>query len=280
MLSALSASIDTTARIAPDPWARGHDSSLTLISPCTSGAVTIAGHALMAAGICFVLRPTPGDVALATVLGALVGVLRRIGNGWVRVQMIMRVVAAFVVASITFTLAEHGWGDADLRAMIAPLVTFLPGAALTMGVVELSAAQIVTGSTRLVSGALPLVLLAFGLVAAAQAFGLPTASSLAEGPENLLGGWVAPVGVIVFALGVWIHESAPPGSLPGLLLVLLVAFTGQAVGNAALGPYLGGFIGAFVMTRPPAWSSARRPDRRPWSRSSPPSGSWCRGHWG
>ena len=46
---------------------------------------------------------------------------------------------------------------------------------------------------------------------------------------------MAPVGVIVFALGVWIHESAPPGSLPGLLLVLLVAFTGQAVGNAALG---------------------------------------------
>jgi len=93
----------------------------------------------------------------------------------------------------------------------------------------------VTGSTRLVSGALQLVLLAFGLVAAAQAFGLPTASSLAEGPENLLGGWVAPVGVIVFALGVWIHESAPPGSLPGLLVVLLVVFTGQAVGNAALG---------------------------------------------
>ena len=86
----------------------------------------------MAAGICFVLRPTPGDVALATVFGALVGVLRRIGNGWVRVQMIMPVVAAFVVASITFTLAEHGWGDADLRAMIAPLVTLLPGAALTM----------------------------------------------------------------------------------------------------------------------------------------------------
>jgi Putative threonine/serine exporter len=106
-------------------------------------------------------------------------VLRRIGNGWVRVQMIMPVVAAFVVASITFTLAEHGWGDADLRAMIAPLVTFLPGAALTMGVVKLSAARIVTGSTRLVSGALQPVLLAFGLGAAAQAFGLPTASSLA-----------------------------------------------------------------------------------------------------
>src|SRR5262245_21500211 len=38
MLSALSASIETTARIGPDPWAWGHDSSLTLINPCTSGA--------------------------------------------------------------------------------------------------------------------------------------------------------------------------------------------------------------------------------------------------
>ena len=221
-------------------------------------ALTIGGHALMAAGICLVLRPTPGDVALATAFGALVGVLRRLGDGRPRVQMIMPVAAAFVVASITFTLARHGWGDADLRAMIAPLVTFLPGAALTMGVVELSAAQIVTGSTRLVAGALQLVLLAFGLVAAAQAFGLPSTSSLVDASHNLLGWWAAPLGVLVFGLGVWIHGSAPRGSAPGLFLVLLVAFGGQAVGNALLGGYLGGFIGAFVMT-----PTARMVERTP-----------------
>ena len=66
-----------------------------------------------------------------------VGILKLVGSRWVRAQMIMPVAATFAVATTTFTLAEQGWVDADLRAMIAPLVTFLPGAAVTMGVVEL-----------------------------------------------------------------------------------------------------------------------------------------------
>ena len=46
-------------------------------------------------------------------------------------------------------LADQGWADADLRAMIAPLVTFLPGATLTMAVIELSAAEMVAGAVPL-----------------------------------------------------------------------------------------------------------------------------------
>ena len=83
-----------------------------------------------------------------------------------RAQMIMPVAATFAVATTTFTLAEQGWVDAELRAMIAPLATFLPGAAVTMGVVELSAAQLVTGASRLVAAALQRVRLAFGIVGA------------------------------------------------------------------------------------------------------------------
>jgi hypothetical protein len=56
----------------------------------------------------------------------------------------------------------RGWSVADLRAMIAPLVTFLPGAALTMAVLELSAGEMITGASRLVSGILQLLLLGFG----------------------------------------------------------------------------------------------------------------------
>jgi uncharacterized membrane protein YjjP (DUF1212 family) len=218
------------------------------LTPRFARPLTLLGHVLMTAGICLVLQPTAGDVALAAVFGVLVGGLRLLGGQWIRAQMILPVAASFVVSAVTFTLADHGWADADLRAMIAPLVTFLPGAALTMGVVELSAGQLVTGSTRLVSGALQLLVLAFGIVAAAQAFGLPSASALADVPQNLIGWWAPGLGVVVFGIGVWLYESAPRGSLPGLFVVLIVAFTGQRLGNWALGGYLGGFVGAFVMT--------------------------------
>jgi uncharacterized membrane protein YjjB (DUF3815 family) len=161
---------------------------------------------------------------------------------------LLPVAAAFIVSALTFLLANEGWANANLKTMIPPLVTFLPGAALTMSVIELSAAQMVSGASRLVSGALQLVLLAFGIVSAAEAFGLPSAEILVDNPQNLIGWWAPWLGVVVFGIGVAVFYSAPSGSLPGLFLVLMVAFVGQQVGSALLGGYVGGFIGALTMT--------------------------------
>jgi hypothetical protein len=54
----------------------------------------------------------------------------------------------------------------------------LPGAALTMAVVKLSAAEMITGASRLVAGTLRLLLLGFGIVGAVQVVGLPSADAL------------------------------------------------------------------------------------------------------
>ena len=209
---------------------------------------TLIGYTILTAGICLILQPTWSDVALAAGFGLIVGALTHFGNRWVTVQALLPVAAAFTVSALTFLLADQGWANANLRTMIAPLITFLPGAALTMSVIELSAAQMVSGASRLVSGALQLVLLAFGIVSAAQAFGVPTAEILADNPQNLIGWWAPWLGVIVFGLGVAVFYSAPSGSLFGLFFVLLVAFVGQQAGSALLGGYVGGFIGALVMT--------------------------------
>jgi len=56
---------------------------------------------VLTVGICLVLQPTWGDLALAALFGALVAVFKRVGGRWTSVQMIMPVVAAFVVAAIT-----------------------------------------------------------------------------------------------------------------------------------------------------------------------------------
>ena len=127
-------------------------SEIVTMAPRFGPVVTILGHVVLTVGICLVLRPTWSDLGLAALFGALVGAMKLIGARWVSVQMIMPVSAAFIVASITFLLADQGWADADVRAMIAPLVTFLPGAALTMAVVEISAANMVAGASRLVTG--------------------------------------------------------------------------------------------------------------------------------
>ena len=170
--------------------------------------------------------------------------------------------AAFAVAAITFLLAGQGWAEADLRAMIAPLVTFLPGAMITMAVVELSAAEMITGASRLVAGSVQLLLLAAGIVGAAQVVGLPSADALIDTPANLLGWWASWLGVLLVGMGNYLYFSAPRRSLGWLCLVLYVAWIGQYLGDLAFGGYLSGFVGAIVMT-PVAYLVEQRPSGPP-----------------
>ena len=231
-------------------------------APRFRSAVTLFGHLVLTVGICMVLQPTAGDLALAAAFGVLVAVLKRIGARWTSTQMIMPVGAAFVVGAVTFALSKQGWVDADVRSMVAPLVTFLPGAALTMAVVELSAAELVTGASRLVAGTLQLLLLSFGIVAAAQVVGLPTTDDLVDAPANQFGWWAPWLGVLLVGIGSYLYHSAPPRSLGWLCLVLYVGWTGQYLGNELFGAYLSGFFGALVMT-PVAYLVARLPSGPP-----------------
>jgi uncharacterized membrane protein YjjP (DUF1212 family) len=236
-----------TGKVTPEAGSR-QVRTLIAMPPRFRLGVRIAGHAVLALGICLILQPTWGDLLLATFFGVLVGVFKITGARWPGVQMIMPVTAAFIVSGLTFRLAGEGWADADLRAMIAPLVTFLPGAVLTMAVVELSAGEMLAGASRLVAGLLQLLLLGFGIVGAAETVGIPRAGVPADAPQNAFGAWAPWLGVLVVAVGSYLLHSSPRRSFGWLCLVLYAGWTGQYVGNLLLGGYLSGFAGAIVLT--------------------------------
>ncbi|WP_229076556.1 threonine/serine exporter ThrE family protein [Actinoplanes sp. DH11] len=210
--------------------------------------VRVLGHAVLTVGVCMILLPTGEDLLLAGLFGILVGVFKLTGRRWPSLQMLMPVIAAFTVASITFLLARSGWVDADLRAMVAPLATFLPGAMLTMAVVELSAYEMVTGASRLVAGIMQLLLLTFGLIGAAQAVGVPPPEAGAAVAVAGIGWWGPWAGTLLVGLGNYLMLAGPPRSLGWLCLVLLAGWTGQYLGNLVFGGYLSGFVGALVLT--------------------------------
>ena len=107
--------------------------------------------------------------------------------------------------------------------------------------------QVVSGASRLVNGFVQLALLAFGIVAAGSLVRASPAD-FADHRVAALGAWAGWAGVIVFALGVYLHFSAPLSSLPWILLVLYVAFAGQAIGDVLFGGQISGFFGAAAMT--------------------------------
>ena len=192
--------------------------------------------------------PTLTNLAAAAVLGVIVGTLKNINRDQPILAAPLSVVAAGLVSTLVFLAVKYGLPVEPRYALVPPLVTFLPGAMLAFSLVELTFGDMISGSSRLSTGIVQLLLLAFGLTAGALFVGYS--------PDNLLDGsreiavplWKAAIGVIVFGVGVYIHYSAPRNSLVWLLLVLIVAFAAQWVAALFVGPEISGFFGMLAAT--------------------------------
>nr|WP_281728284.1 threonine/serine exporter family protein [Cellulomonas denverensis] len=230
--------------------------------PPSTGRRRALGYVVVAAGLSLVLGGGWLDVLIAAVLGGLVSVVTHLTRRMPAVyQGLLTGACAFLVAVPVFLLVRTGLPVGLLAPLIGPLVTFLPGALLTTGVIDLATRQMIAGSARLASGVMQLVLLGLGITAAAGLVGVPATEFGAGGGHPL--GWAAPwLGVLVYAVGVVLNNDARPGALPWIALVLVVAYAGQVVGGLLLGTSVSSFVGALAMT-PVAMIAATRPSAPP-----------------
>lgn len=206
----------------------------------------VAGHTILTVGLAMVLAPAVEGLAAAAALGAIVGALKVLNRDRPLLAMPLPVVAAGLVSAFVFQGAEWGLPVDPVQLLIPPLVTFLPGGMLTLAMVELAYGDMVSGSTRLVTGFVQLLLLAFGLAAGAFLIGYQV-DDLLEPTVQLVGSpWVAWAGVLVFGLGIYLHFSAPRRSLPWMLAVLLVVFAAQRAAAGLAPSEVSGFFGMLV----------------------------------
>jgi uncharacterized membrane protein YjjP (DUF1212 family) len=209
--------------------------------------ITILGYAVQSVGLTLILQPTPWSLIGAATLGLLVGGLSVIGRRIEAIGYMLPTVCAFLVAFIVCTF-ENRWhvGSDSLRALAAPLATFLPGAAITLAVIELATNHVVSGASRLVAGFMQIAQLAFGILIAAQIAGIAD-TNLVTTQFNRLGPWAPFIGVLVYGLGIWLNFAPPTRFLPWMVLMLYVAYGGQWVGNEVLGSYASGFGGGLTL---------------------------------
>lgn len=222
-----------------------------LKKPARFGAFgVVVGHIVLTLGLAIILTPSFVDLMVAASLGALVGVLKMLNRDRPILAVPMPVVAAMVVSALVFFGAKQGLTFDPTRVLVPPLVSFLPGAMLTLGMVELAYGDMVSGSSRLTTGFVQLVLLAFGLAAGAALVGIKTQemNEYAMAPLEPIS-WAPWVGVVVFGLGVFLHFSAPRRSLGWMLLVLLLTFAAQRLGSLLISnEAASGFFGMLVAT--------------------------------
>lgn len=206
----------------------------------------VLGYLLTTIGIALILRPTWAGLGYVAALGlfcALLLVAVRRQPAW---NAVMPVVAAFLLSSAVALLYRFGVQEPAMQLLIPPLIIFLPGSTLTVAVVELAFANIVSGASRFVAGFIQLILLAFGILGGFKAFG----GMLPDAPEETvrLAPWLAWCGVLVFMFGLHLFKSSRRRSLPWMLLTMLMAFAGQVVAGLFLDGSSTAFFGAVVMS--------------------------------
>jgi len=208
----------------------------------------LAGHVILTVGLALVLMPTPANLGAAAVLGLIVGLLKLLGPDRTLLAVPVPVIAAAAVSSLVFLAIRHGIDVDPLHALVPPLVTFLPGGMLTLGMLELAYGDMVSGSSRLIAGFVQLVLLAFGLAIGTILTGYVPADLVYSAGNYVPILWTPWIGVLVFGLGVYLHFSAPRGSLQWMTLVLLMAFGAQRLASVYFSSELSGFFGMLVAT--------------------------------
>ena len=214
-------------------------------------ATIVLGHTILAVGLAMVLAPYFANLLAAAVLGTIIGVLKVLNRDQPVLEVPLPVVAATIVSSLVFLGVKQGIAVDPLHALVPPLVTFLPGAMLTLGMVELAYGDMVSGSSRLITGLIELVLLCFGLVAGAMLVGytpenlVDMHSEVRFGPLANFAPWA---GVLVFGVGVYLHFSAPSNSLVWMLFVLVIAYGAQQLAALHFSKAVSGFFGMLIAT--------------------------------
>lgn len=210
------------------------------------GATTVAAFALASACAARFFDGGLREVAAAAGIGglvALLGFVQRMRPGF---QRVYEAAAAFAAAFLAQLAAAHAGGVSAYVVTVASLVVLLPGLSLTMAISELASQSLVSGTVRLVSAAVVLVELAFGV-----ALGRAAALQLGDGAPGAAGAalpaWTLAVALLVAPCAFTVLFKAMPRDALPILGAGLLGFAGERLGGAAFGPELGGFFGALAV---------------------------------
>ena len=199
----------------------------------------------VAVGIALILQPGWNNAALTAGCSVVVYGLMALAGRARRLSGLLPTAAAFAVSLIVFAAADAGWIDGPLRTVLPALAPLLPGALIVTGLSELAAGHLQAGTPRLVHGVVQLGLFAAGLIAATAVLDVPP-EAMGNVRVDDIGGWAAPAGLLLIALGICFMESVELAMSPWVLLVLLLAFGAQSGGQALGSAALGGFLGAIA----------------------------------
>jgi len=104
----------------------------------------VAGHVVITLGLCLALQPTAVVLLGSAMFGALVGVTKLRARNDSTLRVLLPIRSATLVSRSAFAVAPATATEESPRALIPPLVTFLPGGLLTSATLDLTAGHLIS----------------------------------------------------------------------------------------------------------------------------------------
>ncbi len=206
-------------------------------------AISTVMHALTAGSLAVFFGGGLGDVAVASAIGVMLGLLAQVAKRSTDQARVFELVGAAFVA-LAANLASSVWSITPSLVTLAALIVLLPGMSLTVAMTELATRHLIAGTARLMSAVIVLLQLVVGV-----ALGERIASALVtvqHAAPSALPEWTQWVALVASSLGMAIVVQAQPRAFGWILAACTVGYLGTRLGTLCLGDEMGALVGAFA----------------------------------
>jgi len=208
--------------------------------------LSIAGYGVASAGFALVFRVSMWGVGMAAVLGLMVGLMIAYTRNRPNLAPLVPPVAATICSFAVFGFGSLIDQDVQpIRVVAAPLITLIPGAALTRATQELASGHVISGASRLVASIVQILVLTFGILVGALLASV-SPYDLGDLTDQRLPLWVAWIGAIVYAIGQAVAFNEPRGAMTSVIILLVIAFSVQQLVTWSLDSVLAAGVAAAV----------------------------------
>lgn len=210
----------------------------------------LATHVVMAAAWARLFGGGLAEVAIAALIGLLVGALSvvwpRVTTGAPVLELLASVVASFLSGAAAVVLAHWQIPVSVYVATLAGVVALLPGFSLTVAVTELATRNLASGTARVTAAGMTLLQMAVG-VALGERLATTVLGPVAAIAPDPLPAWTEVVALALSPFVVASFTRAPRRHLFAVLVVSVIGYGAARLGGDVLGRELGAFVGAFAV---------------------------------
>jgi uncharacterized membrane protein YjjP (DUF1212 family) len=215
-------------------------------SPDFSSLVTLIAFTITSASASRFLGGGAKEIIVATIIGLMIGTLSYFANKYDGIGKVIDPLAAFLASILAAAISVKFGPFSVFNVTLAGLIVLLPGYSLTIAMTELTARNLVSGTSRFLGALIVFFGMGFGVALGQQISGMIFGASITGNPVPLPA-WTEILALIIAPLSLAVLLSAQVKDFIWILLVCGLAVISSRIGSSYFGPELGPFLGALMV---------------------------------